>query len=185
MRWFLKITFLLLFLVTDTDVWAQDAKAKPNGISAGAVRSILMAQGKTARIDVDGGGDPRIYLKIDGYDYDIFFYGCEPGTKEDRICASYQFFIGFIVPDAFPLSKINNWNKARRYARAYVSKLVSGDMHARIEIDVLQAGTGANPDELFRLMLAKIESYSKEFRTEIGCSEKCKQIEMTQVNTKK
>ncbi len=147
--------------------------------------SVLTAQQKAARIDVDSAGDPRIFVKADGYDYDVFFYDCEAGTKEDRLCASYQFFIGFLVPDAFPLSKINNWNRAHRYARAYLFKLASGDMHARIEIDVLQAGTGANPDELFRLMFTKIQSHSKEFRTEIGCSAKCKQTEMTQVNTKR
>ncbi len=163
---------------------AQDAKIGQEGISAGAVRSVLQGQGKESRIGTDGSGDPRVYVKADGYDYDIFFYDCGAGSKEDRTCASYQFFVGYIVPDAFSQNKINVWNRDHRYAKAHLFKLHSGDNHARIEIDVLQAGTGANPDALFSLMFKKIMSYSKDFRVALGCGTNCKQTDMNQVNSK-
>jgi hypothetical protein len=110
-------SFLFALALGPYGAAAQDGKSIRGGISAGTVRDILQKDGFNPRIDVDGGRDPRVYFQADGTNFDIFFYRCESGSKEDRNCESYQFFVGYIVREDFALRKINDWNADKRFAR--------------------------------------------------------------------
>ncbi len=80
----------------------------------------------------------------------IYFYDCAAGTDlENRACTSYQFYSGYQVPAAFPLATLNKWNTDKRYAKAYFFVQSDKTTSARIEIDVLVSGTGADPSRTY------------------------------------
>lgn len=83
-------------------------------------------------------GDIALVTHFEGVKSTIFFYGCDAGTVNN--CHSVQFFAGFITEDPFPLARINEWNRDRRFGRAYVDD----ENDPVIEMDVnLDGGTTA------------------------------------------
>jgi hypothetical protein len=161
-------------IVTASASRAEDSSA--NGtISAGVVASQLQALGYTAKINSDKSGDPRVKATVDGFSWDIFFYDCGSGPLEQRGCASFQFYTGYTVPNDFSLQTINKWNTDKRYAKAYTYVKHDGKNDARIEVDVLVAGTLADPAKTFRAYFVKMKTAADNFRKVIGCSSRCSQ----------
>jgi len=138
--------------------------AAPDSVSARFVLDELRKDGFIAKLDADSNGDPRISLKVDGYDWSIYFYACAPGDNETRPCVSYQFYSGYTSARAVPLATINKWNTEKRYARAYNYVQRDGKTSARIEIDVLAEGTSANRAETFRAFFQKMKEATQDFR---------------------
>lgn len=137
-------------------------------ITAGIVAHELKDLGFDARIDQDNNGDPRVNTKVDGYEWSIYFYDCASGALEERGCASYQFYSGYVVPASFPVATINKWNTEKRYAKAYTQTDRDHSNHARLEVDVLVTGTGADPARSFRANLVKMRNAAEGFRKAIG-----------------
>jgi putative sensory transduction regulator len=78
--------------------------------------------------------------------FSIYFYGCNNGTG----CTSIQYFSGYRTEGSVSASRLNEWNRDKRYARAYLSD--SGA--ARIEYDVYLGADGmsqADFDQSFSL----------------------------------
>src|SRR5262245_44210767 len=69
-------------------------------ITAAIIVRELKALGHTSTVDTDESGDPRVNMAIDGYDWSIYFYECAPGARDDRPCASYQFYSGYTLTSA-------------------------------------------------------------------------------------
>jgi hypothetical protein len=137
-------------------------------ISASVIAHELEAMSFTAKIDQDDTGDPRVTTKVDGFEWSIYFYDCASGVLAERGCASYQFYTGYIVPASFPLTTINKWNTEKRYAKAYSYVQRDHSNNARIELDVLLAGTGADPAKSFRANFVKMRNAAEGFRKAIG-----------------
>ncbi len=126
-------------------------------ITAGIIANELRALGFNPSIDADDQGDPRVNVSVDGHKWQVYFYDCSGDPLEDRRCLSFQFFADNGMPRPVPQELINKWNKEYRYAKAYLQQGnqpgCPDQRHgcaARIEIDVLTAGTGANPAHTFR-----------------------------------
>lgn len=92
----------------------------------------------SASIETDNTGDPKITGRIDGNRYGIFFYGCSSGKN----CKSVQFYAGW-AGQKVSLAAINEWNKSKRYGRAYLDK----DNDPMLEMDVNLHG-GVTRDNL-------------------------------------
>ena len=88
----------------------------------------------------------------------IVFYDCGTGALEQRNCESIQFYTGYTVPNGFPLATTSKWDTEKRYARAYTYVQRDKTTNARIEIDVLIAGTGTDPAKTFRAYFTKMEN---------------------------
>jgi len=154
---------------------ASRGEEASGAISAGVVAGQLQALGYAAKINSDKSGDPRVKATVDGFSWDIFFYDCASGALEQRGCASFQFYTGYTVPTDFPLQTINKWNTDKRFAKAYSYVKHDGKNDARIEVDVLIAGTLADPAKTFRAYFAKMKAAAENFRKVIGCSGRCSQ----------
>lgn len=137
-------------------------------ITAAIIVRELKALGFTSSVDTDDSGDPRVSMKIDGYDWSIYFYDCSTGARDDRQCASYQFYSGYTMPQPVALDIINKWNTEQRYAKAYTYVQRNGSHSARIEIDVRSAGTGADPGPTFRLYFNVMKDKAVLFRKTAG-----------------
>ncbi len=108
----------------------------------------------SATLSTQPNGNPKIIGKIDNIPYIIRFRNCMDQTQ----CEDMNFRVGFLIkPDA---SIINNWNKAKRFSKAYLDD----DNDAILEWDVILYGgiTKENMDRSFsywRLTLAQFTSH--------------------------
>jgi ABC-type proline/glycine betaine transport system substrate-binding protein len=170
----LSVAFALTLGLMDSATMGQASDAG-SGVSAAVISKVLKAMGYTAKINSDESGDPRVKTTVDGFKWDIFFYDCGTGALEERGCASFQFYSGYTVPQGFSMQIINKWNTEKRYAKAYMQVLADKSNNARIEVDVLVAGTLADPAQMFRAFFAKMKVRAEEFRAVIGCSNHCAQ----------
>jgi hypothetical protein len=152
-----------------------EESAASGTISASVVAGQLQALGYTAKINSDKSGDPRVKATVDGFAWDVFFYDCGSGPLEQRGCASFQFYTGYTVANDFSLQTINKWNTDKRFAKAYTYVKHDGKNDARIEVDVLVAGTLADPAKTFRAYFVKMKNAAENFRKAIGCASRCSQ----------
>ena len=109
---------------------AMAFQIKDGGISAQEVAQVLQDKGYRAEIGKDDTGDPKVKSATDGTNFTIFFYGC---NHTDR-CSSIEFQSGFHLPSGFTLAKINDWNKAKRFGRAYID--AENDPYVEMDLDV-------------------------------------------------
>lgn len=146
----------------------SSAPASNDRITAAIIVRELKAMGYSSTVDTDSSGDPRVNMKIDGYDWSIYFYSCASGARDDRPCVSYQFYSGYTLKQAISPDIINKWNTEQRYAKAYTYVQSNGGHSARIEIDVLAAGTGADPAQTFRAYFGIMKDKAVQFRKTVG-----------------
>jgi hypothetical protein len=144
------------------------ATAANDRITAAIVVRELKALGHSSDVDTDDSGDPRVNMSIDGYDWSIYFYDCAAGARDDRPCASYQFYSGYTVQRPVSQDIINKWNTDQRYAKAYTYVQRNGSHSARIEIDVRSAGTGADPGRTFCAYFNIMKDKAVQFRKTVG-----------------
>lgn len=82
--------------------------SNPQGVVAS-----LQAQGfKAALGRSDSTGNPKITSAAAGYDFTIFFYGCEKGAN----CTSLGFSITFSDDGTNSEALANEWNKDKRFS---------------------------------------------------------------------
>lgn len=82
--------------------------SNPAGVAAS-----LQAQGfKAALGRSDSTGNPKITSAAAGYDYTIFFYGCEKGAN----CNSLGFSVTFSDDGTNSVALANEWNKDKRFS---------------------------------------------------------------------
>ena len=147
---------------------ASTASTSGDRITAAIITKELKSLGYASTVDTDDSGDPRVNASIDGFDWSIYFYDCAPGARDDRPCASYQFYSGYTLKQAISPDVINKWNTDIRYAKAYTYLQRDRSHSARIEIDVRSAGTGADPARTFRIYFDIMKNRAAEFRKTVG-----------------
>lgn len=133
-------------------------------VTAGIVMRELRALGYPAELSAASDGDPRVAVTIDGYKWAVFFYGCaKQGDLDQRSCLSLQFFSGYTVSQPVSTFTMNKFNAENRYIRAYTAQTDSGQA-ARISMDVMFGGTGADPAKNFRAHLNMMKHQTIQFR---------------------
>lgn len=138
---------------------AQAPAAGEQIIDGGAVESVLAIarrHGDATRED-QMNGNPGISGRLADTDYYIYFVNCDPAG----VCEDVNFYAGFSESQP-PLESINEWNRDRRFGKAYIDY----EDDAVIEMDVnLEYGvTRDNLDATFLVW----ERVLTEFRSHIG-----------------
>jgi hypothetical protein len=82
----------------------------------GSVVRALQDGGYAAKLGVDKVGDPMITSGVGGTTFQIFFYNC----TDHKACATIQFQSAYHVTPAVNLDAVNQWNRDKRFARAYL-----------------------------------------------------------------
>lgn len=98
-----------------------------------SIAGVLRAEGYKAELTTGKNGSPVIESAAEGSKFLVFFYDCTEG----RNCKTIQFFIGFTQP-VVGLDRINEWNKAHRFGRAYIDR--EGDPVVEMDVDLDKGG---------------------------------------------
>jgi hypothetical protein len=88
---------------------------------------IVREMGFVPELTTDPGGDPLVRFRIEGLMCLIFFYGVENGRSD-----SLQFSAGFTIKPA--LSKVNEWNAKKRFAKAHLDS--DGDAIVQMDFEL-------------------------------------------------
>ncbi len=91
---------------------------------------VIRDVGFKAVITTDSDGDPMIKSSSQGADWSILFYGCTGG----QTCTSVQFSAAFDLTDPMSGTPINDWNRDRRYGKAYLD--AEGDPYLEMDVDL-------------------------------------------------
>lgn len=94
---------------------------------AAAVRSI----DANARLSTPSGSNPRIEATYNGLKYLVFFMNCNDSHSN---CKTVQFYMGFSDAKDHTLEQLNEWNKTKRFAKAYRDN--EGDPVIEMDIDM-------------------------------------------------
>jgi hypothetical protein len=84
----------------------------------------------SAELGADNQGDPRIWGRMEGQKYEIFFYGCKDGKQ----CKEIQFWSGWNEPKA-TLEQINDWNHSTRFGTASIDKNGNAIIELSVNLD--------------------------------------------------
>ncbi|MBX9796238.1 YbjN domain-containing protein [Sphingomonas sp.] len=106
--------------------------ANPESIAAA-----LRDRGFKAKLTTDKEGDPLIESAASGYSFAVLFLGCE----NHKACSSVQFYAGF-TRKGLPQEKINEWNRTKRFGRAYIDR--AGDPVVEMDINLEPGGMPAS-----------------------------------------
>jgi Putative bacterial sensory transduction regulator len=98
-----------------------------------SVVAALQSGGYKAELGKDSTGDPRIRSAASGSNFVVTFYGC----KDNRDCKTVTFYAGWTGTNT-SLNQINEWNKVKRFSRAYIDK--DGDPVMEFDIDLDDGG---------------------------------------------
>jgi hypothetical protein len=103
-------------------VKAQDPQSLVNALQSG---------GYAAKLGVDKVGDPMITSGVAGTSFQIFFYNC----TEHKACATVTFHSGYDLTNSPGLEKINEWNRGKRFGRAYLDKEDDPILEMDVDLD--------------------------------------------------
>lgn len=80
-------------------------------------------------------GTPELHSRVDGLQFRILFYACDP-----RPCETIQFTTGFDLERRMPAARINDWNRERRFGKAFVD--AEGDPFVEMDVNMYGDGVG-------------------------------------------
>jgi len=149
-----------LALAALAGAWALPAEAQMvRGQDPSTVVRALQKEGMAAKLGTDKVGDPMITSGVGGTTFQIFFYNC---TK-NKDCATVQFHAGYDLKASVGLEKINEWNRSKRFGRAFLD--AENDPILEMDVDLDDGGLS---QELFIDNLQFWSSILGEFEKHIG-----------------
>jgi len=80
------------------------------------IAAVLKARGLPSELKQEGDGNPYIKSAFDDMPFLVALMNCND-QQED--CKTVQFYFGFNDRKGFDLEKLNEWNRTKRFARAY------------------------------------------------------------------
>ena len=125
-----------------------------NATNPATIKAIVESQGWPATIVAKEGDDPYIESTRSGLKFLVLFMNCEEGQK----CKTLQYYMGFSDAKDVSLERLNQWNKDKRFARAY--KDDEGDPVLEMDVDLDFAGIPReNVGETFNTWASLMDSF--------------------------
>ena len=140
---------------------AQVRASPTRMVTAADPQSIVQAlqgAGYKAKLERDDAGDPRIESGASGARWYVNFYGCEKGAQ----CTTVTFSAGWSDADV-TMARINEWNRDKRFSRAYLDK--EDDPILEFDVDLDKGGVSG---DLFIDNVEFWEASLGAFRSYIG-----------------
>lgn len=140
-------------------VWAGGALAGPlpaGGVTSQEVAGVMRGMKLSTEVTTDKDSDPLIYSSSGGRKFGVYFYQCK-GPR----CGSIQFSAGFEGAASFSLDKVADWNRTKRFGRAYID----GDkLFVEMDMDVERGATTEALANNFDRWVAVLEQFPKYFQ---------------------
>ena len=129
-----------------------------NAKAPGTIQAIVESQGWPATLVTKDGEDPYIESNRNGLKFLVLFMNCNDAHKD---CKTLQYYMGFSDAKDVSLDRLNEWNKTKRFARAYRDD--DGDPVLEMDVDVDFAGIPReNIGETFNTWASLMDSF-REF----------------------
>jgi hypothetical protein len=122
-----------LALALMTTAPASAAPIPDGGVTVEDMVRFLQSKGYKAEVK-SGTNGRYIASAAAGVNFDVYFYDCVRSR-----CASVQFEAGFDLTNGITTSKINEWNRDKRYLKAYVDS--GSDPHVSMDANTSPART--------------------------------------------
>jgi hypothetical protein len=152
----LATTMLALGLVAGPVFAQSQGESLISGSDVDTILAIAQRHGSAERED-QMNGNPGISGMIGDADYYIYFVNCDPAPD----CEDINFYAGFY--DFQPtLESINEWNRDRRFGKAYLDQ--DGDAVVELDINLEYGVTADNLDASFQVWALVLS----EFAAHIG-----------------
>ena len=125
-----------------------------NAANPETIKAIVESQGWPATIVAKEGDDPYIESNRGGLKFLVLFMNCDGGER----CKTLQYYMGFSDAKDVTLERLNQWNKEKRFARAY--KDDAGDPVLEMDVDLDFAGIPReNVGETFNTWASLMDSF--------------------------
>jgi len=148
LRTALAMSVALAFVATPAQAELVNAK------NPATIKAIVESQGWPATIVSKPDEDPYIESNRNGLKFLVLFMNC----TDNRNCKTLQYYMGFTDAKNVSLERLNEWNKTKRFARAYRDK--EGDPVLEMDVDIDFAGIPReNLGETFNTWASLMDSY--------------------------
>lgn len=144
---------LWLLVLLGLPAWAQGVRT---GVTPEEVEALLKA-GSYRYERVEGEGRVYFRLRLAGLRAVLFLLDCREGG-----CESLQLYAGFSTDDPPSLERVNEWNRKKRFSRAYLDE--EGDPVLEADLDL----AGGVADGAIRAFLDLFEENLRAFAAWIG-----------------
>jgi hypothetical protein len=125
-----------------------------NAANPETIKAVVESQGWPATIVANEGDDPYIESNRNGLKFLVLFMNCEEGQR----CKTLQYYMGFSDAKDVTLERLNQWNKEKRFARAYRDE--AGDPVLEMDVDLDFAGIPReNVGETFNTWASLMDSF--------------------------
>lgn len=102
---------------------------------ARVIALLMQDRGLPVAAEVHPDGTPELHSSMDGMRFRILFYGCD-----GSLCETLQFTTGFDLRQPLPLARVNDWNRERRFGKAFVD--AEGDPFVEMDVNLYGEGIG-------------------------------------------
>ncbi|MCF6315391.1 MAG: YbjN domain-containing protein [Marinosulfonomonas sp.] len=112
------------------------ATAEITATDANVVMKAMQDFGLVATMGVDGQGDPKVSSRVSDTKFSVYFYGCQDNDN----CSSILIKAGYDLNNGISALKINEWNREKRFAKAYIDD--EGDPFLEMDVNLDFDGVG-------------------------------------------
>ncbi len=112
------------------------AMAEITATNAHVVMKAMQDFGLVATMGVDGQGDPKVSSRVSDTKFSVYFYGCQDNDN----CSSILIKAGYDLNNGISALKINEWNREKRFAKAYIDD--EGDPFLEMDVNLDFEGVG-------------------------------------------
>ena len=130
----LRIIAAALMAAFASNQAAQAREIPATGLTFAEVVDWLKEKGQEATISTDGAGNKMISTVVGGVKSGVYLFDC----KGER-CGSIQFAIGWSDKGAITSTRLNEWNRAKRWGRAYFD--TGKGIWVEMDVDMTPGGT--------------------------------------------
>ncbi|MGB1208375.1 MAG: YbjN domain-containing protein [Paracoccaceae bacterium] len=123
-----------------------------------AVLTAFADQGYLLRLTQDNTGDPMLRGKINGKTFVVLFYDCQDST-----CKSVTFKAWFTTAQPVSLGHINNWNKGKRFGKAYIDEDADTVLEMEVNLDFgVSASNLSDTADWWRVVLNDFKTFLED-----------------------
>ncbi len=125
---------LAIAMIAATIIAGTPAAHAQNWIDAKnpkALFALAKTEGYAPEMISKKGEAPSFRMSVDGVNSLVLFMDCDDAKTN---CKTIQFYAGYSVSDVFETDRINQWNRDKRFSRAYVDN--SGDPVLEMDLDL-------------------------------------------------
>lgn len=96
-----------------------------------AIRALIEAHGWPATLNRPDDENPFIESELSGVKFLVFFMNC---NDNHRRCTTIKYYMGFSDAKDATFEEMNDWNKAKRFGRAFIDD--EGDPVLEMDLDL-------------------------------------------------